>query len=224
MFLEHGYGQRFGVSDEELAKEVGGLRSREQLLEECDVVLMPKPLAADLAALRPGRVLWGWPHCVQDEELTQVAIDRHLTLIAWEAMNHWTPDGQLQPARVPQEQRARGLLLGSARARADRRDRRVRPAVERGGDQLRRDGSRRRGRAVRAWRPRRQCPHAPQRPGGRGADRAGAAGALRARSRASGPDARAARSTATGRSPSSSPNTTSSSIVCCRTPTTRRCS
>ena len=93
MFLEHGYGQRFGVSDVELAKDVGGLRSREQLVEECDVVLIPKPVVGDLAALRPGRVLWGWPHCVQDEELTQVAIDRHLTLIAWEAMNHWTPDG-----------------------------------------------------------------------------------------------------------------------------------
>ena len=40
-----------------------------------------------------GKVLWGWPHCIQDEELTQVAIDRHLTLVAWEAMNHWTHEG-----------------------------------------------------------------------------------------------------------------------------------
>jgi alanine dehydrogenase len=37
--------------------------------------------------------LWGWPHCVQDKELTQVAIDRRLTLIAFEAMNHWNRDG-----------------------------------------------------------------------------------------------------------------------------------
>jgi alanine dehydrogenase len=94
MFLERGYGQRFGVSDDALAPEVGGLRSREQLVEDCDVVLLPKPLAEDLVALRPGQVLWGWPHCVQDEVLTQVAIDRRLTLIAWEAMNHWTKEGQ----------------------------------------------------------------------------------------------------------------------------------
>jgi alanine dehydrogenase len=93
MYLERGYGQRFGVSDDALSREVAGLRSREQLVEESDIVVLPKPLAADLAALRPGRVLWGWPHCVQDEALTQVAIDRHLTLIAWEAMNHWTHDG-----------------------------------------------------------------------------------------------------------------------------------
>ena len=30
---------------------------------------------------------------MQDEELTQVAIDRELTLIAFEAMNHWNRDG-----------------------------------------------------------------------------------------------------------------------------------
>jgi alanine dehydrogenase len=92
MFLEHGYGERFGVSDDRLAPAVGGLRTREELLEECDVVLLPKPLTQDLTTLRRGTVLWGWPHCVQDEALTQVAIDRRLTLLAWEAMNHWTQD------------------------------------------------------------------------------------------------------------------------------------
>ena len=93
MFLEYGYGEPFGVSDEHLAREVGGLRSREQLIEECDVILLPKPVPADLLALAPGRIVWGWPHCVQDEVITQVAIDRRLTLIAWEAMNHWTDEG-----------------------------------------------------------------------------------------------------------------------------------
>jgi alanine dehydrogenase len=43
--------------------------------------------------MRHGQVLWGWPHCVQNAELTQVAIDKELTLVAWEAMNHWTADG-----------------------------------------------------------------------------------------------------------------------------------
>ena len=93
IFLEHGYGQPFGVTDDELATEVGGLLAREQLLAQCDVAVIPKPEPEDLLALRPGQVLWGWPHCVQDEALTQVAIDRRLTLIAWEAMNHWTREG-----------------------------------------------------------------------------------------------------------------------------------
>jgi len=93
MFFEHGYAQSFGVADERFSEDVAGLRSREQLMTECDVVLLAKPVAEDLSMLPRGRVLWGWPHCVQDQELTQVAIDRRLTLVAWEAMNHWTHEG-----------------------------------------------------------------------------------------------------------------------------------
>ena len=93
LYLEHGYGERFGRSDAELAPLVAGLRDREELLATSDVVLLPKPQAADVAAMGPGQVLWGWPHCVQDAELTQLAIDRGLTVLAWEAMNHWTDQG-----------------------------------------------------------------------------------------------------------------------------------
>jgi alanine dehydrogenase len=93
IFLERGYGRLHGYADDELAALVGGMRSREQLIAECDVVTLPKPLHADVAGLRPGQVLWGWPHCVQDAELTQIGIDGRLTMIAWEAMNHWTRDG-----------------------------------------------------------------------------------------------------------------------------------
>jgi alanine dehydrogenase len=93
MFVEQGYGDRFGVPDEQLAPLVAGMRPREALLAECDVILLPKPLPEDLETLREGQVVWGWPHLVQDERMTQLAIDRGLTLIAWEAMNHWAEDG-----------------------------------------------------------------------------------------------------------------------------------
>jgi alanine dehydrogenase len=93
VYLEAGYGEPFGMSDEALAAIVGGVQSREQLLAERDVILLPKPMAEDLAEMRDGQVLWGWPHCVQDAQLTQVAIDKRLTLIAFEAMNHWNRDG-----------------------------------------------------------------------------------------------------------------------------------
>jgi alanine dehydrogenase len=94
MFLERGYGDRLGSSDEEIAPLVGGLRSRGELFADCDVLLLPKPVAEDLQTLRPGQVVWGWPHCVQDREMAQAAIERRVTLIAWEAMNHWTRDGE----------------------------------------------------------------------------------------------------------------------------------
>ena len=93
IFLEHGYGEHFGVPDDQLAGSVAGFRSREQLVAECDVILLAKPLHEDFAELRDGQVLWGWPHCVQDDKVTQLAIDRHLTVIAFEAMNHWSREG-----------------------------------------------------------------------------------------------------------------------------------
>ncbi|HEX4976684.1 MAG TPA: N(5)-(carboxyethyl)ornithine synthase [Nocardioides sp.] len=93
IYLEEGFGERFGVADRELAGQVGGVRTRTELLAECAVILQPKPLLDDVAALRDGQVLWGWPHCVQDRELTQLAVDKRLTLIAFEAMNHWNRDG-----------------------------------------------------------------------------------------------------------------------------------
>ncbi len=93
IFLERGYGERFGVADAQLAPMVAGLGSRQQLIAGCDVIVLPKPTERDVAELREGQVLWGWPHCVQDYAITQLAIDRRLTLIAWEAMNYRTTDG-----------------------------------------------------------------------------------------------------------------------------------
>jgi len=94
MIVETGYGSAFGMTDERLAGLVGQVLPRAALLERSDVVLLPKPQAHELAELREGQVLWGWPHCVQDVEMTQQAIDRRLTLVAFEAMNHWTGDGR----------------------------------------------------------------------------------------------------------------------------------
>ena len=95
VFLEHGYGREFGLSDDQLSGSVAGLLSHEELLDECDIILQPKPLHDDIAELRAGQAFLGWSHCVQDEELTQIAIDKGLTVIAFEAMNHWLPDGSL---------------------------------------------------------------------------------------------------------------------------------
>ncbi|MGZ5398482.1 MAG: N(5)-(carboxyethyl)ornithine synthase [Nocardioides sp.] len=93
--LEHGYGARFGFADAALADVVAGFATREEILTRSDVVLLPKPQHADVALLGEGAVLWGWPHCVQDPALTQIAIDRRQTLIAFEVMNHWTRDGNV---------------------------------------------------------------------------------------------------------------------------------
>lgn len=87
--FEKGYGEIFGIADDRLGEGFGPTGSREELLSECDAILLPKPVPADLRQMREGAVLWGWPHCVQNPEITQIAIDRKLTLIAWEAMFAW---------------------------------------------------------------------------------------------------------------------------------------
>lgn len=93
VFVETGYGAHFGATDDGLAAVVGGIRRREQLIAECDVILLPKVEAEDLAEFREGQIVWGWPHLVQGPEVTQAAIDRRLTMIAFESMNHWNADG-----------------------------------------------------------------------------------------------------------------------------------
>jgi alanine dehydrogenase len=93
IWLERGYGERFGVSDATLEPLVAGLLPRDELVTRTDIVLLPKPLPEDLAPLRRGQIVWGWPHCVQDRAMTQGAIDHELTLIAFEAMNHWNSAG-----------------------------------------------------------------------------------------------------------------------------------
>ena len=52
ILLEEGYGEPFQVSDAELSGLVGGLLPRERLFEEADAVILPKPVAEDVAAMR----------------------------------------------------------------------------------------------------------------------------------------------------------------------------
>jgi alanine dehydrogenase len=93
MIVERGYGADFRLEPGYVEARVGRVAERSEVLESADVLLLPKPQAADVEAIPAGRVLWGWPHCVQDAQMTQTAIDSRLTLIAFEAMNHWTRGG-----------------------------------------------------------------------------------------------------------------------------------
>ena len=95
LIFETGYGLPFNISDDELALQSGGVSSRASLLSDIGAVIIAKPVVSDLKTLKEGGVLWGYPHCVQQLEMTQVAIDRKLTLIAFEDMFIWKPNREM---------------------------------------------------------------------------------------------------------------------------------
>jgi len=95
--FEKGYGVRFGMDDDTLAKLTSGrVAAKEEILKGFDCVLMPKPLVEDLNQIQDGTIVWGWPHCVQQKEMTQISINKKLTLIAWEEMFIWKQTGGKQ--------------------------------------------------------------------------------------------------------------------------------
>ena len=95
LVFEEGYGRPFGITDSEMSDQSGGVATRHELLANIGNVILPKPVLEDLEELREGGILWGYPHCVQQRSHTQAAIDRKLTLIAFEDMFVWGPDGQI---------------------------------------------------------------------------------------------------------------------------------
>jgi len=95
LIFEKGYGEPFGISDAEIAESTGGIAPRHELLADIGSVIVSKPLVADLEELKLGGTLWGYVHCAQQREVTQAAIDRKLTLIAFEDMYVWSPTGQV---------------------------------------------------------------------------------------------------------------------------------
>jgi len=95
LIFEEGYGAPFGVADSELAAQTGGIAPRQELLSDLGNVVLAKPMLADMKELREGGILWGYPHCAQQRAVTQTAIDRKQTLIAFEDMFVWSPTGQI---------------------------------------------------------------------------------------------------------------------------------
>jgi len=95
LIFEEGYGTPFGITDSEMSDQSGGVATRHELLANIGNVILPKPVLADFEELCEGGILWGYPHCVQQRAHTQAAIDRKQTLIAFEDMFVWGPDGQI---------------------------------------------------------------------------------------------------------------------------------
>ena len=94
LIFEKGYGAPFKMDDEEIADQTGGIATRAELLSDLGSVIIAKPILSDFKELKEGGILWGYPHCAQQMQVTQTAIERKQTLIAFEDMFVWAPNGQ----------------------------------------------------------------------------------------------------------------------------------
>lgn len=86
LIFEEGYAQEFGFDIAQHKHRIAGILPRSEIFEQCNILILPKFSSQDNNNFREGQTIYGWPHCVQGSEITQVAIDKKLTLIAFEAM------------------------------------------------------------------------------------------------------------------------------------------
>ncbi|RSK33700.1 N(5)-(carboxyethyl)ornithine synthase [Bhargavaea beijingensis] len=86
LFVERGYGEVLGISDEEYSKYGVNMVSREDALK-CDIISDVKIGDADfIDSLEENKILFGWAHAVQNIQFTDIALRNNHTVIAWEEM------------------------------------------------------------------------------------------------------------------------------------------
>jgi len=95
LIFEKGYGAPFNIKDQEISDLTGGIASRSEILSDIGCAIIAKPILSDFEKLKDGGIIWGYPHCAQNMQVTQTAIDKKLTLIAFEDMYVWHPNGQM---------------------------------------------------------------------------------------------------------------------------------
>jgi len=94
MIFETNYGSDYGFGDDYIIQHGSSVAERSYLFSDCDLLIFPKVMPEDLAIMKKGRIIFGWCHCVQQKNITQISIDRLHTLIAWENMHHWSESGE----------------------------------------------------------------------------------------------------------------------------------
>lgn len=86
VYLEAGYGEVLGISDEEYRNARCNICSHEDAIQK-DIVCDPKIGDADyLEKMHAGQVIFGWVHATQNRDITDKIIEGGLTAYAWEKM------------------------------------------------------------------------------------------------------------------------------------------
>lgn len=86
LYIETGFGEVLGISDEEYASMGCHICSHEEVLKQ-DIICDPKIGDADyLEELGEGQTIFGWVHATQNRDITDKIINGKITAYAWENM------------------------------------------------------------------------------------------------------------------------------------------
>lgn len=85
IYIEKGYGEVLGYSDEDYAQAGAHVSSRKEVLSK-DIICDPKVGDANYLKELKDQTVFGWVHAVQNRDITDLLIENRLTAYAWEDM------------------------------------------------------------------------------------------------------------------------------------------
>ena len=85
LFIEEGYGEVLGFSNDEYRAAGVNIVNRETILKQ-DIICDPKIGDADYIDLLDNQIIFGWLHAVQNRDITDKLIENKITAFAWENM------------------------------------------------------------------------------------------------------------------------------------------
>ena len=85
IYVEEGYGDVLGYTDQDYADRGVGIATRSEILAK-DIIADPKVGDAEYLDRLQGQTIFGWLHAVQNRDITDKIMKGHLTAYAWEDM------------------------------------------------------------------------------------------------------------------------------------------
>lgn len=85
LYFQKGYGEVLGFTDDDYRNYGVHIEERTDVLKK-DIVCDPKIGDADYLDQLSNQTVFGWPHAVQNRGIVDVAIEKQLTIYAWEDM------------------------------------------------------------------------------------------------------------------------------------------
>lgn len=85
LFFEKGYGDVLGLSDDDYIKVGANISDKEDVLKK-DIICDPKIGDAEYLAQLNNQTIFGWVHAVQNRDITDILVEKKITVYAWEDM------------------------------------------------------------------------------------------------------------------------------------------